>query len=119
VTPTINGDTPLSSKLSFVIKTRLLSTCSATYAETANKKNTGAYRILHQLDPRSFLTPETKTMLTSKDFIAVLVALVIFIVVIVQRHSGNLSRPVATPLPAILKSGTENDVNKDRRPGGE
>ena len=55
-------------------------------------------------------------MLMSKDFIAVLVALVIFIVVIVQRHSGKSSRPIT---PAILKSGTENDVNKDRRPGGE
>lgn len=58
-------------------------------------------------------------MLMSKDFIAVLVSLVIFIVVIVQRHSGKSSRPITTPLLAILKSGTENDVNKDRRPGGE
>ena len=57
-------------------------------------------------------------MLTSKDFVAVLIALVILIVVIVQRHSGKSSRHATTPLPA-LKSGTESDVNKDRRPGGE
>jgi hypothetical protein len=54
-------------------------------------------------------------MLTSKDFVAVSVALVVLIVVIVQRRSG---RPATTPLLAHLKSGT-SDVNKDRRPGGE
>lgn len=58
-------------------------------------------------------------MLTSKDIIAVLIALVIIIIVIVQQHSGKLSPPATTPLPANLKSDTENDVNKDRRPGGE
>jgi hypothetical protein len=61
-------------------------------------------------------------MLTSKDFVAVLVALVTLIVMIaVQRHGGKSSRPATTPLPA--KSGTgsdvESDVNKDRHPGGE
>jgi hypothetical protein len=57
-------------------------------------------------------------MLTSKDIVAVLIALVM-IVVIVQRHSGKSSRPVTMPLPANLKSDTGSDVNKDRRPGGE
>jgi hypothetical protein len=58
-------------------------------------------------------------MLTSKDFVAVLVAVIILIVVIAQRHGGKSSRPATTPLPAILKSGTKSDVNKDRRLGGE
>ena len=59
-------------------------------------------------------------MLTSKDIIAVLIALVILIVVIVQRRSGKLSHGATTPLPAgpTLKPGTESDVNKDRHPGG-
>jgi hypothetical protein len=55
-------------------------------------------------------------MLTSKDSVAILIALVILIVVIVQRHSG---RPATTPLPANIKFSTESDVNKDRRTGGE
>jgi len=55
-------------------------------------------------------------MLTSKDFVSVLIVLVILIIVIVQRHSGKSSRHATTPPPA-LKSGTESDVNKDRRLG--
>jgi len=67
-------------------------------------------------------------MLTSRNFVAVLIALVILIVVIVQpllqRRSGKLSHHATTPLPQAagptlnLKPGTESDVNKDRRPGG-
>lgn len=56
-------------------------------------------------------------MLTFKDFVAVLIPLVILVIVIVQRHSGKSNRPATTPLPANLKSGTESDVNRDRRPG--
>jgi hypothetical protein len=58
-------------------------------------------------------------MLTSKDIVTVLIALVISIVVIVQRYSGKSSPSATTPPPANLKSDTESDVNKDRRPGGE
>ena len=59
-------------------------------------------------------------MLTSKDLVAaVLPALLALIVIIGQRRSGKSRRPVTTPPPANLKCGTESDVNKDRRPGGE
>lgn len=58
-------------------------------------------------------------MLTFTD-IAALITFVTLVVVAVRRHSNKSSRPATTPLPpANLKSGTESDVNKDRRPGGE
>jgi hypothetical protein len=60
-------------------------------------------------------------MISSKDIAAALVALVILTFVVVQRHSSKRNRGdlYATPPPASVKSRIENDVNKDRRPGGE
>lgn len=53
-------------------------------------------------------------MLTFKDYVTVLIAFFSLIVLIVHRRSGKSSQPAKNP-----KSGTEGDVNKDRRPGGE
>ncbi len=60
-------------------------------------------------------------MISSKDIVAFLVALVILIFVIVQRHSSKTNRSDlhAPPPPANVKSRTEGNFNKDRRPGGE
>ena len=58
-------------------------------------------------------------MLTSKDLVAILIALVILIILIVQWRSDKSSRPPTTPLLANVKSGTESNLNKDRHPGGE
>lgn len=57
-------------------------------------------------------------MLTFKDYVTVLIAFFSLIVLIVHRRSGKSSHP-AKKLPVNPKSGTEGDVNKDRRPGGE
>ena len=57
-------------------------------------------------------------MLTSKDVLVAFFALIVLIVLTVQRRSGKSSHPATKP-PDNLKSGTESDVNRDRRPGGE
>ena len=62
-------------------------------------------------------------MLTPKDLILFLALLLVaLLLAIVQRRLGNLNRstrPTAPPTNANIESGIENDVNKDRRPGGE
>jgi hypothetical protein len=56
-------------------------------------------------------------MLTSKDIVTVLIALVISIVVIVQRYSGKSSPSATKPPHANLKSDTENDVKLSTKIG--
>jgi hypothetical protein len=63
-------------------------------------------------------------MLTSKDLVLFLAALLLTLsVVIVQRRRGKANRgghpATITPPPANFTSGTKSDGNKDRRPGGE